>query len=145
MLEPPAGGGFGDAGAGGGLSTVSVGKAGDAAERCRCVARVCVGVDRGGDFVGDACGPRCEAKARSLLCSLRPTGSASLSQRQLPLQHPCASAPVPNDNGRPGAERQATTPKARPKGRSGLPTGPQAGRGIRRCAAITGLCPAWCG
>jgi hypothetical protein len=135
MLEQPVGGGAGDAVAGVGLSTVSVGKAGDAAGSRRCAARVCRGVGRSGDFVGDACGPRCEAKARSLPCSLRPTGSASLSQRQLPLQHPCASAPVPDPNGRPGAMRQAH--------RQGMPARRHSGlRCARKRAIDTGLRPA---
>ena len=107
-LEPPGGGGFGDAVAGGRLSTDSVGKAGDVVPQFRCVARVCGVVDRGGDFVGD--GRAAEALPRAP-AGLGPTGSASLSQGQRPLrrtlQHPCASAPVPNDNGRPGAKRQA--------------------------------------
>ncbi len=112
LLESPVGGGF---------STVSVGKVGSVGGFRPSPVRVFGTLDRGDDFVGDACGPRCEATARSLLCSLRPTGFASLSQRPLPLpqlptktrQHSCCAvrlAPVPT--ARPGAKRQATA-KAR--------------------------------
>lgn len=128
------------------LSTDFVGKTGDVVPQFRCVARACGVVGRDGDFVGDAYGPRCEAKARSLLCSLRPTGSASLSQR--PLQHSCCDASglhqcqTPTAGQAQGARTrgqgmlaaQALRTEMRPAGRARMTAGLRAPP-LARCAA----------
>ncbi|CAZ88713.1 hypothetical protein THI_2056 [Thiomonas arsenitoxydans] len=86
------------------MSTDSVGKAGDGAVRFPCAARLCEVAHDSDDFVGDgrAVGLRPEP--------LRVSAYRLPSLSQRPLQHPCASAPVPNTNGRPGAQRQAESP-----------------------------------
>lgn len=103
LREPLVGGGLGDATVVVRLSTDSVGKAGVAEPWIPCLARVCGVVGRRADFVGDgrAVGLRPEP--------LRVSAYRLPSLPQRPLQHPCASAPVPA--ARPGAERQAHSPR----------------------------------
>ena len=120
------------------LSTDSVGKAGDAAERCRCVARVCEGVARGGDFMGDgrAVGLRPEP-LRVSAYRLHPYRKGHCSTRAAP-QAACTSAKCQRQ-----ARREAPAPqeKACLIRHSGLACARQAGRGIRRCAAVNGASP----